>query len=219
MRVLVVEDEGKLAAQLRDALMAAGFSTDVASDGEEARLLGGTEPYDAIVLDLGLPRQDGLSVLRHWRGRGMRTPVLILTARTDWHNKVEGLNAGADDYLGKPFVMEELIARIHALIRRSKGFAASEIICGPISLDTAAGKVSVNGQPVALTAQEFRTLSYLMHRQGRIVSQRELAEHIYDLEDERESNTIEVFVGRIRRKLGIDTIKTVRGLGYRLEAP
>lgn len=219
MRVLVVEDEGKLAAQLRDALMAAGFSTDVASDGEEARLLGGTEPYDAIVLDLGLPRQDGLSVLRDWRGRGMRTPVLILTARTDWHNKVEGLNAGADDYLGKPFVMEELIARIHALIRRSKGFAASEIICGPISLDTAAGKVSVNGQPVALTAQEFRTLSYLMHRQGRIVSQRELAEHIYDLEDERESNTIEVFVGRIRRKLGIDTIKTVRGLGYRLEAP
>jgi len=219
MRVLVVEDEGKLAAQLREALMAAGFSTDTAIDGEEASLLGDTEPYDAVVLDLGLPKQDGLTVLRHWRGRGTRTPVLILTARSDWHNKVEGLNAGADDYLGKPFIMEELVARIHALIRRSKGFAASAITCGPISLDTAAGKVSVNGQPVALTAQEFRTLNYLMHRQGRIVSQRELGEHIYDLEDERESNTIEVFVGRVRRKLGVDAIKTVRGLGYRLEAP
>jgi two-component system OmpR family response regulator len=219
MRVLVVEDEAKLAAQLRDALMAAGFSADIASDGEEARLLGGTEPYDAVVLDLGLPKQDGLSVLRHWRARGLRMPVLILTARSDWHNKVEGLNAGADDYLAKPFVMEELIARIHALIRRSKGFAASEITCGPIVLDTAAAKVSVNGQPVTLTAHEFKTLNYLMHRQGRIVSQRELAEHIYDLEDERESNTIEVFVGRIRRKLGVDVISTIRGLGYRLEAP
>jgi two-component system, OmpR family, response regulator len=219
MRVLVVEDENKLAAQLRDALMPAGFSADIASDGEEARLLGGTEPYDAVVLDLGLPKQDGLSVLRHWRARGLRTPVLILTARSDWHNKVEGLNAGADDYLAKPFVMEELIARIHALIRRSKGVVASEITCGPIVLDTAAAKVSVNGQPVTLTAQEFKTLNYLMHRQGRIVSQRELAEHIYDLEDERESNTIEVFVGRIRRKLGIDVISTIRGLGYRLEAP
>lgn len=218
MRVLVVEDETKLAAQLRDALVAASFSADIAFDGEEARLLGGMEPYDAVVLDLGLPRQDGLSVLRHWRARGLRMPVLILTARSDWHNKVEGLNAGADDYLAKPFVMAELIARIHALIRRSKGFAASEITCGPVVLDTAAGKVSVNGQPVILTAQEFKTLSYLMHRQGRIVSQRELAEHIYDLEDERESNTIEVFIGRIRRKLGVDVIRTIRGLGYRLEA-
>lgn len=219
MRVLVVEDETKLATQLRDALTAASFSADIASDGEEARLLGGTEPYDAVVLDLGLPKQDGLSVLRHWRARGLRTPVLILTARSDWHNKVEGLNAGADDYLAKPFVMQELIARIQALIRRSKGFAASEITCGPVVLDSVAGKVAVNGQPVTLTAQEFKTLNYLMHRQGRIVSQRELAEHIYDLADERESNTIEVFIGRIRRKLGVDVIRTIRGLGYRLEAP
>lgn len=217
MRVLVVEDEARLAAQLRDAIGSAGFAADVAIDGEEARLLGDTEPYDAVVLDLGLPKQDGLSVLRHWRSRGIRMPVLILTARTDWHNKVEGLNAGADDYLGKPFVMEELVARIHALIRRSKGFAAAEITCGPVTLDSAAGKVAVNGQPVTLTAQEFRTLSYLIHRQGRVVSQRELGEHIYDLEDERESNTIEVFIGRVRRKLGVDVIKTIRGLGYRME--
>jgi two-component system OmpR family response regulator len=219
MRVLVVEDERKLAAQLRSALSLAGFSADAAHDGEEARLLGSTEPYDAVVLDLGLPRQDGLAVLRHWRGRGTRVPVLILTARSDWHSKVEGLNAGADDYLGKPFVMEELIARVQALIRRSKGFAAPEITCGPIALNVATGRATVDGKPVALTAQEFKTLSYLMHRQGRIVSQRELGEHIYDLEDERESNTIEVFVGRIRRKLGVDAIKTLRGLGYRLEPP
>jgi two-component system OmpR family response regulator len=219
MRVLVVEDERTLAGQLRAALEAAGFAVDAAYDGEEARLLGGTEPYDAVVLDLGLPKQDGLSVLRYWRSRGMRAPVLILTARSDWHNKVEGLNAGADDYLGKPFVIEELIARLHALIRRSKGFATPEIVCGPIVLDTTAGRVTVDGKPIALTAQELRTLSYLMHRPGRIVSQRELGEHIYDLDDERGSNTIEVFIGRIRRKLGVDAIKTVRGLGYRLEAP
>ncbi len=219
MRVLVVEDEARLATQLRDAVGAAGFAVDVATDGEEARLLGDTEPYDAVVLDLGLPKLDGLSVLRHWRASGLRMPVLILTARTDWHNKVEGLNAGADDYLGKPFVMDELVARIHALIRRSKGFATAQITCGSVILDSAAGKISVNGQPVTLTAQEFRTLSYLIHRQGRIVSQRELADHIYDLEDERESNTIEVFVGRVRRKLGVDVIKTIRGLGYRMEPP
>ncbi len=219
MRVLVVEDERQLAGQLRDALSSAGFSVDAAYDGEEARLLGRTEPYDAVVLDLGLPRQDGLAVLRDWRRRGTKVPVLILTARSDWHSKVEGLNAGADDYLGKPFVMEELIARVHAVIRRSKGFAAPDITCGPITLNAAAGTVTVGGSPVLLTAQEFKTLNYLMHRQGRIVSQRELAEHIYDLEDERESNTIEVFVGRIRRKLGVDPIKTVRGLGYRLEVP
>ena len=219
MRVLVVEDEPKLAAQVREALASAGFSADAAHDGEEARLLGNTEPYDAVVLDLGLPKQDGLAVLRHWRGRGTRTPVLILTARSDWHSKVEGLNAGADDYLAKPFVMAELIARVHALIRRSKGFASPEITCGPIALNAASGTVTVDGRPVALTAQEFKTLNYLMHRQGRIVSQRELGEHIYDLEDERESNTIEVFIGRIRRKLGVDAIRTVRGLGYRLDAP
>ncbi len=219
MRLLVVEDEPRLAAQLREALAASGFSVDAAHDGEEARLLGATEPYDAVVLDLGLPRQDGLAVLRHWRGRGVRVPVLILTARSDWHSKVEGLNAGADDYLGKPFVMEELVARVRALIRRSQGFAAPQISCGPITLDPTAATVSVDGRPVALTAQEFRTLSYLMHRQGRIVSQRELGEHIYDLDDEHESNTIEVFIGRIRRKLGVDAIRTVRGLGYRLQAP
>ena len=218
MRVLVVEDESTLAAQLQAALDKAGFAIDLATDGEDASALGDSEPYDAVVLDLGLPKLDGLAVLRHWRNRGVKAPVLILTARSDWHNKVEGLNAGADDYLGKPFVMDELVARVRALIRRAKGFAGSEIVCGPIVLDSSAGKVTVDGRPVALTAQEFRTLSYLMHRQGRIVSQRELGEHIYDLDDERESNTIEVFIRRIRRKLGVDAIRTVRGLGYRLEA-
>ncbi len=219
MRLLLVEDEPVLANQIRQALGDVEFAVDVAADGEDAEYLGDTQPYDAVVLDLGLPRLDGLSVLRHWRKTGRRTPVLILTARSDWKSKVQGLNAGADDYLAKPFVMDELIARIRALIRRAKGHASSDIVCGPITLDASAGKVSVNGQPVALTAQEYRTLSYLMHRQGRIISQRELSEHIYDVDDERESNTIEVFIRRIRRKLEVDAIKTVRGLGYRMDPP
>jgi len=218
MRVLLVEDEPTLAEQVRTALNNSGFAADLAVDGEEAQLLGDSEPYDAVILDLGLPRLDGLAVLRHWRRERKTLPVLILTARSGWHSKVEGLNAGADDYLAKPFVTEELIARVRALIRRSKGFTASEIVCGPIILDGPAGKVTVAGREVTLTAQELRILSYLMLRQGRIVSQRELGDHIYDLDSERESNTIEVFVGRIRRKLGIDVIKTIRGLGYRLEA-
>ncbi|MBB6251095.1 response regulator transcription factor [Nitrospirillum iridis] len=217
MRLLLVEDEPTLAAQIRGALSSSEFAVDLVGDGEDACLLGGTEPYDGVVLDLGLPKLDGLAVLRHWRQHGIKMPVLVLTARADWHSKVEGLNAGADDYLGKPFIMEELVARMRALIRRSMGFTASVIACGPISLDAAAGRVLVDGSPVTLTGREFRLLDYLMHRQGHIVSQRELAEHIYDLEDERESNTIEVFIGRIRRKLGVDVIKTIRGLGYRLE--
>lgn len=219
MRALLVEDEPILAAQVRDALAAAGFAVDTAADGELAEELGKSEPYDVIILDLGLPREDGLTVLRRWRMRRMKAPVLILTARSDWHSKVQGLNAGADDYLGKPFVMDELVARVRALVRRSKGVAASEITCGPITLDTAAGTVTVDGKIVPLTGHEFRMLNYLMHRQGRIVSQRELSEHIYDLADERESNTIEVFIARIRRKLGVDAIRTIRGLGYRMEPP
>ena len=217
MRVLLVEDEPVLAGQIRQALGDMEFAVDLAADGEEAEYLGDSEPYDAVILDLSLPRLDGLSVLRHWRRTGRRMPVLILTARAGWRSKVEGLNCGADDYLAKPFVMDELIARLRALIRRAKGHASANISCGPITLDVSAGKVLVDGRAVALTAQEFRILSYLMHRQGRIVSQRELGEHIYDLHDERDSNTVEVFIGRIRRKLGVDTIKTVRGLGYQLE--
>jgi len=219
MRLLLVEDETTLASQIRRALDEAGFAVDHAADGEEASSLGDTEPYDAVILDLGLPRGDGLSVLRRWRRRGNRMPVLILTARSDWPSKVEGLDAGADDYLAKPFVMDELIARLRALIRRSNGIATSEIACGPIRLDSAAGRVSVDGRTVAMTARELRVLGYLMQRQGRIVSQRELIEHVYDLDDERGSNTIEVFIGRIRRKLGVDAVATIRGLGYRMEPP
>jgi two-component system OmpR family response regulator len=219
MRLLVVEDEPALAAQLRDTLSAGGFAVDISADGDDALSLGSTEPYDAIVLDLGLPGVDGVSVVRRWRQKGRSMPVLLLTGWSDGRSRADGLNAGADDYMGKPFLGDELLARLRALIRRTHGFASPMLACGPLLLDTVAGHVTVNNIRVSLTAREFRTLSYLMHRQGCIVSQSELAGHIYDLDDERESNTIEVFVGRIRRKLGVNVIKTVRGLGYRLQAP
>ncbi|MBL8835174.1 MAG: response regulator transcription factor [Alphaproteobacteria bacterium] len=219
MRLLVVEDDRALAGQLAAALGAAGYAVDCAADGEEGHFLGDTEPYDAVVLDLGLPRLDGLTVLRRWRAGGRTMPVLILTARDRWHDKVEGIDAGADDYLAKPFRMEELLARLRALIRRARGHAAPELACGPVRLDTRSGRVSVDGTPVALSTQEFRVLSYLMHRQGEVVSRTELTEHIYAQDFDRDSNTIEVFVGRLRRKLGADVIETVRGRGYRLRPP
>ena len=219
MRVLVVEDEPDLARQLKTALTDAGYAVDVASDGEEGHFLGDTEPYDAIVLDLGLPVMDGISVLDKWRTDGRDMPVLILTARDAWSEKVAGLDAGADDYLTKPFKMEELLARVRALIRRSSGHASSELACGPVTLDTRSGKVFVDGEAVRLTAQEFKLLSYLMHHQGKVVSRTELTEHIYDQDFDRDSNTIEVFVNRIRKKLNVGVIKTVRGLGYQLEPP
>lgn len=219
MRILVVEDEPTLAGQLREALEAESYAVDQAGDGEEAHFLGETEPYDAVILDLGLPLLDGLSVLRKWRAAGLAMPVLILTARSNWHEKVEGIDAGADDYLAKPFQMEELLARIRALIRRAGGRAAPTLNCGPITLDPRSGKVTVEQAAVTLTAHEYKVLAYLLHRQGEVVSRTELTEHVYAQDFDRDSNTIEVFIGRLRKKLGIDVIKTVRGLGYRMEPP
>jgi two-component system, OmpR family, response regulator len=218
MRVLVVEDESALSAQLATALVDAGYVVDCAADGERADFLGQTEVYDAVVLDLGLPKLDGLTVLRRWRDARVSVPVLVLTARDSWHEKVRGIDSGADDYVAKPFRMEEVLARLRALIRRSSGQMSAELRCGPVALDTRSARVTVDGQPVRLTSHEFRVLSYLMHHRGRVVSQSELTEHIYALDSERDSNTVEVFVARLRRKLGAAAIETVRGLGYRMLA-
>ena len=217
MRLLVVEDDRNLNRQIVTALEHAGYAVDKAFDGEEGQFLGETEPYDSIILDLGLPKVDGVSVLTAWRRAGVKTPVLILTARDRWSDKVQGFDAGADDYVTKPFHMEELLARLRALLRRAAGHATSEIICGPVRLDTRAGRVIVDGNPVKLTSHEYRLLSYLMHHAGRIVSRGELTEHLYDQDFDRDSNTIEVFIGRLRKKLGMDIIQTVRGLGYLIE--
>ncbi|MBA4743374.1 MAG: response regulator transcription factor [Azoarcus sp.] len=216
MRVLVVEDEAVLAEQLREALAAAGYAVDHADNGVDGQYLGEVENYDAVVLDLGLPRMDGLTVLRQWRAAGRDMPVLILTARDSWHEKVGGIDAGGDDYLTKPFHMQELLARIRALIRRASGRASAILESGPLRLDTARGELTVSGQPVTLTSHEFRLLAYLMHHPGRIVSRGELTEHLYAQDHERDSNTIEVFVARLRKKLPPELIETVRGLGYRL---
>jgi two-component system, OmpR family, response regulator len=218
MRLLVVEDDRDLNRQVTSALEGAGYAVDCAFDGEEGWFLGDTEPYDAIVLDIGLPKRDGVSVLTTWRKSGRLTPVLILTARDRWSDKVEGFDAGADDYVAKPFHMEELLARMRALLRRASGHATSEIIVGQVRLDTRAGRVTVADGAVKLTSHEYRLLSYLMHHVGRIVSRSELVEHLYDQDFDRDSNTIEVFVGRLRRKLGVDLIQTARGLGYIIEA-
>lgn len=219
MRLLVAEDEPTLANQLREALAAAGYAVDLADNGRDAHFMGDQEPYDAVVLDLGLPQLDGLSVLRRWRNAGRAMPVLILTARDAWHEKVAGIDAGADDYLTKPFHMEELLARLRALIRRTAGQASAELQCGPLVLDTRSGRVTASGQALSLTSHEYRVLAYLMHRRGEIVSRTELTEHIYAQDFDRDSNTIEVFIGRLRKKLPPGSIETVRGLGYRLSCP
>ena len=219
MRVLVVEDDPDLARQLKDALTGAGYAVDVAYDGEEGHFLGDTEPYDVVILDLGLPKIDGLTVLGRWRRARRKMPVLILTARDRWSEKVAGFDAGADDYVAKPFQMEEVLARIRALIRRAAGHASAELECGDLRINSGTGRVTVGGVPIKLTAQEFRLIDYLMHHKGKIVSRTELVEHIYDQDFDRESNTIEVFVGRLRKKLGANYITTVRGLGYRLAPP
>ncbi len=219
MRLLIVEDEPNLQRQLRTALEGAGYAVDTASDGEDGHYLGSTENYDAVILDLGLPEVDGLTVLDRWRKEGKTTPVLVLTARDSWSDKVAGLDAGADDYLAKPFQTEELIARLRALIRRAAGKASSELIAGGVRLDTRSGRVTLDGEPVRLTAQEFKLLSYLMHHKGKVVSRTELIEHIYDQDFDRDSNTIEVFITRIRKKLGAELINTIRGLGYSLDDP
>lgn len=218
MRVLIVEDEAVLAQQLSQALAGAGYAVDVAGDGERGEFLGRTEGYDAVVLDLGLPKMDGLTVLRHWREAGLAMPVLVLTARGAWHEKVQGIDGGADDYVAKPFQIEEVLARLRGLIRRASGQVTPELRCGHVVLDPRAARVTVEGVPVKLTSHEFRVLSYLMHHRGRIVSQGELTEHIYAQGFDRDSNTVEVFVARLRRKLGGSLIETVRGMGYRIEA-
>ena len=216
MRILVVEDEVSLCRQLAKFLNDAGYAVDSATDGEQADILASTESYDAIVLDLGLPKIDGLSLLRRWRTKGMSTPVLILTARGSWHEKVEGIDGGADDYVAKPFRIEEVLARIRALIRRASGNVGAELRCGQLVLESRTARVLMGGVPVKLTSHEFRVLSYLMHHSGRIVSRTELVEHIYALDLDRDSNTVEVFIARLRRKLGSEFIETVRGFGYRI---
>ena len=216
MRILVVEDDQDLNRQIKTALSEAGYAADSACDGEEGHFLGDTESYDAVILDLGLPTLDGLSILERWRRERRNMPVLILTARDRWSEKVAGMDAGADDYLAKPFHIEELLARIRALLRRHAGFASSEIECGPLRLDTRSARVTCNGAPVKLTSLEFRLLSYLMHHRGRVVPRMELVEHLYEQDFDRDSNTIEVFIGRLRKKIPAHLIETVRGLGYRV---
>jgi two-component system OmpR family response regulator len=216
MRILLVEDDPDLSRQLKQALADAGYALDYAADGEEAQFLGETEPYDAVILDLGLPKVDGVSVLERWRRSGMTAPVLILTARGAWSEKVTGFDAGADDYLTKPFHTEELLARLRALVRRATGHASPTLSVGGLRLDPRAARASVNGEPLRLTSLEYRLLHYMMMHNGRVIGRTELVEHLYDQDFDRDSNTIEVFVGRLRKKIGSDRIETVRGLGYRL---
>ncbi len=216
MLILLAEDDAELAVRVAAALGDAGFAVDRVDDGAEAEFRGQTEPYDAVVLDLGLPNLDGLSVLHRWREDDRRMPVLVLTARSRWHDKLAGFNAGADDYLTKPFQIEELIVRLHALIRRSSGHASPRLRCGALELDANAGRFALDGDPLALTAQEFRILAYLMHHAGRLVTRAELGEHVYDNGYDPDSNALDVLVGRIRRKLGAPLLHTVRGQGFRL---
>jgi two-component system, OmpR family, response regulator len=218
MRALVVEDDADLNRQLVRALEGAGFAVDKAFDGEEAYFLGETEPYDVIILDVGLPKMDGLSVLEQWRRANKTMPVILLTARDRWSDKVQGMDAGADDYLAKPFHMEELLARVRAKVRRATGHAKAEIECGKVRLDTKTARVTVDGEPIKLTSHEYRLLAYMMHHQGRVVSRTELVEHLYEQDFDRDSNTIEVFIGRLRKKIPSEMINTIRGLGYRLSA-
>lgn len=214
MRILIVEDDSALQRQLAEAMTASGYAVDTAGDGEDAHHLGATESYDAIILDLGLPQIDGLSVLERWRKADIATPVLILTARDSWTEKVKGLRSGADDYVAKPFQMEEVIARIEALIRRTKGVASAVLTVGPLTLDTAQSTVFRDGHPIPMTALEYRLAAYLMMRKGAVISKTEITEHIYDQHFDRDSNVVEVLINRLRKKLGPDTIETRRGQGY-----
>ncbi|TDQ83189.1 winged helix family two component transcriptional regulator [Dongia mobilis] len=214
MRLLVVEDDGDLRRQLAVALAASGYAVDQAADGEDGYHLGATESYDAIVLDLGLPQLDGLSVLERWRKEGVATPVLILTARDAWTEKVRGLRSGADDYVAKPFQMEEVAARLEALIRRAKGVASAVVTVGPLTLDMAQGMVYKDGRPVPMTPLEYRLAAYMIMKRGAIVSKTEITEHIYDQSFDRDSNVVEVLINRLRKKLGTEVISTRRGQGY-----
>lgn len=218
MRLLLAEDDPDLSRQLKSFLEDSGYAVDASLNGEDAHFLGETESYDAVILDLGLPIIDGISVLKKWREAGIDTPVLILTARDSWSEKVAGLDAGADDYVPKPFQIEEVLARIRALIRRAAGQSSPELSIKGLTLNSASSKVTVDGTPIKLTAQEYKLLSYMMHHPNKVISRTELTEHIYDQDFDRDSNTIEVFVTRIRKKIGVDIIKTIRGLGYQLVA-
>lgn len=214
MRILLAEDEHVLAQQIKSVLSSEGRVVDVAHDGAEAQFLGETEPYDVIVLDIGLPQRDGLTVLKNWRSKNISTPVLILTARDGWSERVDGLDAGADDYLTKPFHMPELSARVRAMIRRKSGQTNPVFSKDDVTFDTRSNHVTVGGMPANLTAQEVAVLSYLFHNADRLVSRTELSEHIYEYDGDRDSNTIAVFVNRLRKKLGNELIQTVRGRGY-----
>jgi two-component system OmpR family response regulator len=218
MRILLVEDDAALAEATAKALRAEHFAVDVATNGEDGAHLGDTESYDAAVLDLGLPRKSGIIVLEEWRAAGRALPVLILTARDGWSEKVAGFRAGADDYLTKPFRIEELVMRLRALVRRSAGHAAARIVCGPITFDAQTGQVERDGLPLRLTALEWRVLSTLMLRKGVVVERLDLMEHIYEGDADPDSNSLEVIVGRLRKKIGADLIETVRGRGYRIIA-
>jgi two-component system OmpR family response regulator len=219
MRVLVVEDDRRIAADLERALAAAGYVVEMVRDGEEAWFRGDTEDYAAIVLDLGLPGMDGLAVLKRWRQNGRSTPVLVLTARGSWAERVDGIDAGADDYLPKPFRMEELLARLRSIVRRSAGHAAPTVIVGDVTLDERQMKIFVRGIPVTLSPLEYRLAAYLILHHGRVVSQHELSEHTYGQDDARDSNALEVLIGRVRKKLGSDLIETRRGFGYLIPEP
>jgi DNA-binding response OmpR family regulator len=214
MRVLLVEDDRRISADVARALEANGYVVETVSDGEEAWFRGDTEDYGAVILDLGLPKMDGLSVLKRWRANGRRTPVLILTARGSWAERVDGIDAGADDYLPKPFRMEELLSRLRAIVRRSSGQASSLVSVGDVALDERQMKVSVRGVPIALSPLEYRVVAYLLMRRGRVVSQQELDENVYGHGEDHASNALEVLIGRVRRKLGVDLIETRRGFGY-----
>jgi len=216
MRLLVVEDDPDLRGQLQQALVGAGYAVDVAADGADAHFKGDVEQYDAVVLDLGLPLMDGLTVLKKWRAGGRTMPVLILTARGNWDEKVSGIDAGADDYLTKPFHIEELLARLRALIRRNSHHATALWTCGNVTLDTRQARVTVDGHPLTLTGHEYRVLAVLMQHAGQVVSRADLVDHIYAQDFDRDSNTIDVFIGRLRKKLPAGAIETVRGLGYRM---
>ncbi len=223
MRILVVEDEAAIRDRIVDRLRTDGFVVDAAPDGKEGLYRATEFPLDLAIVDLGLPRLDGIELITRLRQRGISFPILILTARTRWQEKVEGLEAGADDYLGKPFHLEEMIARVRALIRRSAGLAHAELICDPVSLNTSTQNVTVSGLPVDLTAFEYRVLQYLMLHTGKVVSKTELTEHIYEEDQDRDSNVIEVFIGRLRKKIDpgdkLKPIETLRGRGYRFNLP